>query len=199
MARTLIAALIAALLIPAGSHATGPKPDLESSLLIAARTGDGDVVKALAVRGVDLETRDERGARALHLAAAYGHLEVVEALISAGADVDATGPIGNTALHYAAQEGHAEVAALLVAAGLSADASSEYGTTPRSLAAGWGHTDVVAALSPVSPVLDRTPGPSGGQWLLAGLAGLLTLACLPILGLAAGHLMAQAARLHAVR
>ena len=192
MARIQIAALIVALLSPTLVGAT----DLETSLLAAARGGSRDVVRALAVRGVDVEVRDERGASALHLASAYGHVEVVEALISAGADVNAIGPIGNTALHYAAQEGFGEIAALLVAAGARTDIRAEYGTTPRSLAEGWGHRAVVAAFAPVS---EPTPGPTAGHWVVAGLAGLLTLASLPFLGLSAAQLLAQTPQAHAVR
>lgn len=192
MARIQIAALIVALLSPALVGAT----DLETSLLAAARGGNRDAVKALVVRGVDLEVRDERGAGALHLASAYGHVDVVEALIAAGAEVNAIGPIGNTALHYAAQEGFGEIAALLVAAGARTDIRAAYGTTPHSLAEGWGHRAVLASLAPVS---EPTPGPSAGHWVVAGLAGLLALAGLPFLGVSAAQLLAQTPQAQAVR
>jgi len=192
MARIQIAVLIIALLSPALVGAA----DLEGSLLAAARSGSRDAVKALAVRGADLEARDERGASALHLAAAYGHTDVVEALLAAGADANAVGPIGNTALHYVAQEGHAEIAGLLVAAGARTSVRSEYGTTPRSLAEGWGHRDVIAALTPIA---EPASGPGAGHWVLAGLAGILALAGLPFLGLSAAQLLAETPRAHVVR
>jgi len=192
MARIGITALVIALLSPLAVRAIG----LEGALLDAARNGDTDAVKALAVRGVDLETRGERGERALHLAAAYGHVEVVKALVAAGADIGAAGPIGNTPLHYAAQEGFAEIAALLVAAGADTEARSDYGTTPLSMAQGWGHREVVAALAPVAA---PAPGPSAAQWLVAGLAGVLAVAGLPVLGLSAGRLLADVPHAHIAR
>ena len=192
MARIRIAALIIALLSPALVRAA----ELENALLTAARSGNRDAVKALAVRGANLEACDEGGANALHLATAYGHVEVVEALLAAGADANAVGPIGNTALHYAAQEGHAEIAGLLVTAGARANLLSEYGTTPHSLAEGWGHRDVIAALTPVA---EPASGPGAGHWVLAGLAGILALAGLPFLGLSAAQLLAETPHAHVVR
>ena len=75
-------------------------------------------MKALLVRGADVDSRRERrGQTALMWAAAEGHAEVVEALIEAGADFRLRLPSGFTPLLFAVREGRIGVVRVLLKAG----------------------------------------------------------------------------------
>ena len=59
--------------------------DQAAALLHAARHGDTATVQTLLGKGVDIETKDNRGRTALYLAATNGHKDTVKALLKAGA------------------------------------------------------------------------------------------------------------------
>ncbi|MDR2763300.1 MAG: protein kinase, partial [Planctomycetaceae bacterium] len=64
---------------------------------------DIDIVKYLVSKGIDVNTKDNKGCTPLHWAAGYNvNIEVLEYLVSQGADVNAKNYIGETPLHYAA-------------------------------------------------------------------------------------------------
>ena len=70
-------------------------------------------MRKLVARGLDVNTADYDGRRAVHLAASEGRSECLRFLISHGADLDATDRWGHTALDDARRGDHAAIIALL--------------------------------------------------------------------------------------
>ena len=62
-----------------------------TALHLAAKNGQGNVVKALLAAGADFKVKDTEGKNALHYAAKYGHAKVVTNLLAGGANVMARG------------------------------------------------------------------------------------------------------------
>ena len=58
------------------------------SLVIAAREGDLDRVKAAVTRGEDIDERDSDGVTALHEACREGHVDTVKYLLAKGANAE---------------------------------------------------------------------------------------------------------------
>jgi ankyrin repeat protein len=90
----------------------------ETVLMMAARSGSIEALKALLVRGAKHDARERRGQTALMWAAAEGHAAVVRALIEAGADINATLDSGFTPFFFAVREGRIEVVRALLEAGI---------------------------------------------------------------------------------
>lgn len=67
----------------------------------AASEGNVQKVKELLDRGVDVNSRSQRGVTPLMLACAEGQIDVVKLLLARGADVNATDNSGRTALGWA--------------------------------------------------------------------------------------------------
>lgn len=96
--------------------------DLDKSLYLplmaAAFGGQGDSVRFLVDRGVNINTRIVRhGDTAVHFAALGGHASLVEYLVEAGADPDVVNAAGDTPLLWAARGGHADVVRELLRTG----------------------------------------------------------------------------------
>ena len=83
------------------------------NFLWAACQGDLLEMRKLVARGLDVNTADYDGRRAVHLAASEGRSECLRFLISHGADLDATDRWGHTALDDARRGDHAAIIALL--------------------------------------------------------------------------------------
>ena len=95
----------------ANSAATSP-------LMVAAREGKPDVVKALLSGGnVDVNVTDAQGNTPLIEAARFGHDSVARALVEHGAKLDAKNKDGDTALMLAVKNGHDDVVRVLKEAG----------------------------------------------------------------------------------
>ena len=111
-------------------------------MVIAATEGQG--VRELLQKGLDVNTRDFDERSVLHLAAAQGNIRVVQLLIKEGADVHARDRYGNNALHEAVTGNHIGVADILFNAGseLSYDNPADYMTA----AAGSGDLDKIQTL-----------------------------------------------------
>ena len=81
-------------------------PEGETCLMSAASTGSLRTVKALLVRGANVNAVESwQGQTALMWAAAEGHAPVVDALLEAGADVQARSKAGFTPLLFAVRQG----------------------------------------------------------------------------------------------
>ncbi|WP_347813572.1 ATP-binding protein [Actinomadura sp. 6K520] len=98
----------------AGFVDAGAPPNLadekgDTLLMLAARHGHADTVRALAARGADPERANDRGRRPLAGAVAKKEGEVVRALLDAGADPRAGSP---SAVDTARRFGHTEFLAL---------------------------------------------------------------------------------------
>lgn len=87
-------------------------------LLVAARTGHGDVVTALLDAGANARARTSTGVTALHFAAGAGHVPAIESLLSHGADVEAHEfSQDQTPLIFAANRGRVAAIRTLMASG----------------------------------------------------------------------------------
>jgi ankyrin repeat protein len=89
----------------------------QSHLMLAARDGKTDTVKALIEAGADVNAKDRQGKTALVVASEKGHLDSVKILLDNGADVNAKTKDGCTALMFAENIGHREVVRILKEAG----------------------------------------------------------------------------------
>eukprot|EP01059_Diplonema_ambulator_P004898 TRINITY_DN14620_c3_g1_i4.p1 TRINITY_DN14620_c3_g1~~TRINITY_DN14620_c3_g1_i4.p1 ORF type:complete len:308 (+),score=75.04 TRINITY_DN14620_c3_g1_i4:56-979(+) len=70
---------------------------VNDALLLVAKHGDGEEVKAL-LPVCNIEATNNEGSTALHLASIWGRVAVVELLLSHGANIEATDGIGATPL-----------------------------------------------------------------------------------------------------
>lgn len=132
-------------------------------LLLAARGGQLDVVKALAEARANLEKTNANRETAMMLAAIGGHREVVEYLIGRGAQVNRP---GWTALIYAAANGHRRVVELLLEHHAYIDAAPPNGVTALMMAARGGHLETVKLLleEGADPTLKNDLGQTAADW-----------------------------------
>ncbi|MEO5741096.1 MAG: ankyrin repeat domain-containing protein, partial [Vicinamibacterales bacterium] len=94
--------------LQAGADVNTALPEGETCLMTATGTGSLRAVKALLVRGANINAAEGwRGQTALMWAAAEGHASVVDALIESGADVNARSIAGFTPLLFAVRQGSA--------------------------------------------------------------------------------------------
>jgi ankyrin repeat protein len=157
----------------------------ETPLMIAARSGNPDVVEQLLAKGANANARGARGQTALMWAVSQQHPDVVKALIARGADIHARSDVwhdmmavpphgkpeynkliphgGETALMFAARVGDLDSARLLLAAGANVNDADAWGVSAMVLAAHSGFTEVVEFL------LDKGADASSSE---AGFAAL---------------------------
>ncbi|KAK7757566.1 hypothetical protein SLS62_000581 [Diatrype stigma] len=88
-----------------------------TSLLLAARDGQREVIKQLLKYGADITQRDNTGHSPLHWAADRGQVEAVKMLLEYGADVTVPNEQGWTPLASAVFKGHTEVVKLFLEEG----------------------------------------------------------------------------------
>ena len=119
--------------------------------MVAARSGNPDVVEQLLAKGADVNARAARGQTALMWAVAQKHANVVKVLLAHGADIHARSEVwsqmmavpphgvpeynreiphgGDTALMFAARVGDLGSAKLLVAAGANVNDADAQGVS----------------------------------------------------------------------
>ena len=114
------------------------------SMMDAAREGDADRVKAMLMRGLDINAADYDKRSTLHLSCAEGNSKVVELLIAEGANVHALDRYGYNALHYAVVNNHALIADLLSRNG--AELNYKKPADALCAAAGHGNMDRIKVL-----------------------------------------------------
>src|SRR2546427_4342010 len=97
------------LVMAAGLNVNSRNKGGRSAILLAAREGRADVVRALLARRADIDQASqgdfEQGKTALMFATQRGHVTVVQILLDASAKVNQTSHAGKTALMYAAEAG----------------------------------------------------------------------------------------------
>ncbi len=122
--------------------------DIKEDWLNAAQNGHLDVVKALLVKGVNVNMKNEKGVTALMFATQNGHTEIVKELIANDADVNMKSGHGWTALMFAAQNGHTETVRVLLdnKANVNVKSKDKHGWTALMSASGNGHTEIVKIL-----------------------------------------------------
>ena len=147
LGRSLACVLTTGLLVGVGVATTSAQTGTAGlELIAAARSTDGDAVRALIADGVDVNTRYGDGTTALHWAAHRDDESLVRVLIGAGADVNATDDHGVAALSLACVNGSETVVRTLLDAGADANAARTSGETPLMSAARVGNVDVVRLL-----------------------------------------------------
>ena len=136
--------------------------------MVAARSGNPDVVEQLLAKGANVNARAARGQTALMWAVAQKHPDVVKVLLAHGADVHARSEVwsqvmavpphglleynraiphgGDTALMFAARVGDLASAKLLVAAGANVNDADAWGVSATVLAAHSGYGELVEFL-----------------------------------------------------
>lgn len=100
-------------------------------LMHAVSKNNKKVVKALVLRGIDLEVRNQHGNTALSKAADKGHTDVARVLIEGGAKVKVQDENGWSPLFRAAYRGHVGTARVLVDAGANVDEAWEVAKKSR--------------------------------------------------------------------
>jgi ankyrin repeat protein len=123
----------------------------ETSLHLAARTGQLDIVKFLLSKNASLHAVSSVDYDALKYAAVGGFVAVASTLLDSGAARDTPSATdGNTALHLAAVYGHANVVQLLMRGAKGENhpvhMANTSGLTPVDLAAREGHLDVLRSV-----------------------------------------------------
>lgn len=132
-------------LIDQGALVNAPDPWGTTPLVIAAREGQVEAVRALLKAGAEPDGRDG-GMTPLAAAALRGHAPVVRVLLRAGARPDATGLNGLTPLVSALQQGHTETVRLLLQAGASTRVTDRSGDSPLVMAINAGRSDLLDLL-----------------------------------------------------
>ncbi len=152
--------------VVAPSHAAHhTAPDKAASVADAAMRGDVAAVRALVLKGGDVNAAQGDGMTALHWAANRGDSALTRVLVQARANVGATTRIGAyTPLHIAAQNASASVVRVLLRASANARALTSDGVTVLHLAAMGGDTAIISALlkaggdvNAIEPLGDQTP------------------------------------------
>jgi uncharacterized protein len=113
----------------------------------AVRKNRIDEVRALLLKGVDVNSRDVFGDNAgLHWAASLGLAEMARLLIDNGADVNVRNEEGYTPLHWAAGEGQKELVVILIIHGADVNAHNKRGWTPLRWAEAQSQKEIVRIL-----------------------------------------------------
>ncbi|XP_026838503.1 eye-specific diacylglycerol kinase isoform X16 [Drosophila erecta] len=118
----------------------GFSPILEQTsdaILLAAQSGDLNMLRALHEQGYSLQSVNKNGQTALHFACKYNHRDIVKYIIASAtrrlinmADKE----LGQTALHIAAEQNRRDICVMLVAAGAHLDTLDSGGNTPMMVA-----------------------------------------------------------------
>lgn len=115
-----------------------PKTDIEArtehgenALMIAALTGELDIVQRLLGKGAEV---NKPGWTPLHYAATHGHLVIMQLLLDKHAYIDAESPNGTTPLMMAALYGTPEAVRLLLDAGADPLLKNQLGLTAIDMA-----------------------------------------------------------------
>lgn len=126
---------IVRVLLESSMNVVADQPFAEFDLMVAAITGDADVVLKLLQSGVKPDITDIDGGTALQWASWYGHADIVRLLLANGADVEARDQNGRRAIHEACERGNLTVIILLLAADTDIEAKDRFGFTALHRAA----------------------------------------------------------------
>jgi ankyrin repeat protein len=101
----------------------------ENRLRNAAGSNAIHLIELLLSKGVDVNSKNERGDSALHCAALVGNIEVVKKLLANGADINARNNFGRIALFGVSDR---ETADLLIAKGIDVNVKDQAGDTAET-------------------------------------------------------------------
>jgi len=151
--------------------------DGRTSIFLAARNGDPDMVERLLAFGADASVSSKLSGTPLVAACLSGHEAVAVALLASAraGSLDAQEEKGTTALYGAALLGSMRLVGLLLDGGADPSLAGWRDGTPLRAAAQGGHADVVAALLATGRHGDIDAKTSGGRTSLhfAAAAGHL--------------------------
>lgn len=135
-------------------------------LMLAAREGYADTVKALLKYRPKLSARNQAGDSALMLAVLKSNAEIVDLLLAAGAEINHD---GWTPLAYAAFEGHVDLLGRLIEKGADVNALVPNKSNALMLAARNGHIEVVRRLVKLDVNFDQKndSGFTAESWALS--------------------------------
>ncbi|MBF0271906.1 MAG: ankyrin repeat domain-containing protein [Magnetococcales bacterium] len=117
-----------------------------TSLMLAAKVGNTELVAQLLEHKADINAQDKTGNSALMLAAQEGQLESVKLLLKHNASLEKNHICGCTALLQAAEHGHTEVVKTLLDHHADIHVKNEDGMTALMFASMKGHLETVALL-----------------------------------------------------
>lgn len=132
-------------LIEQGALVNAPDQWGTTPLVIAAREGQVEAVRALLKAGAEPDGRNG-GMTPLAAAALRGHASVVRVLLRAGAQPNATGLNGQPPLISALQLGHTDTVRLLLQAGANTRVTDRAGDSPLVMVINQGRADLLALL-----------------------------------------------------
>lgn len=134
-----------------------------TSLILAVKAGNAEMVRVLVENGADVNTRSTSamGSTVLCFAAETNNAQVIRELLKHGVQINATSGNGLTALYVAAIHGNKETAEALLSAGVDPDAfgardASGRSYTPLMGAACDGELELVELLLSKGAKLERT-------------------------------------------
>ncbi len=153
-------------ILQSGMDVNTVDPAGNTLLMLAARNGNGGLVRFLLDHRARVRGRNRHGDSALMLAALKGHLEIVKLLTGAGAEINHA---GWTPLSYAAFEGHTEIARFLLNQGAAVAARAPNGATALMAAARNGHLETVKLLlnAKADPNATGDQGATALKWAVA--------------------------------
>ena len=128
--------------------------DLATPLIIAARDGNLDFVKALLRYEANIEARGttkfdggvKEDCTALWVATSKGHFDVVRLLIEQNAEVDSRTSLNSTPLRSAAFDGRLDIVRCLVENRADVNARNNFNSTPLMVTCYKGHPNVATYL-----------------------------------------------------
>ncbi|XP_054584257.1 ankyrin repeat and SOCS box protein 3 isoform X2 [Eptesicus fuscus] len=123
--------------------------DTCSTVGLAAREGNVQVLRKLLKKGRSVDVADNRGWMPIHEAAYHNSIECLRMLINADSSEDYIRRKtfeGFSALHFAAHRGHGKIVQILLEAGADPNATTLEETTPLFLAVENGRMDVLRLL-----------------------------------------------------
>ncbi|XP_039604747.1 ankyrin repeat and EF-hand domain-containing protein 1 [Polypterus senegalus] len=110
-----------------------------TALMEAAKSGDAELVRAILLKGGNVNALDKRRNHAAHFAALGGFFEVIRVLSAYSADLGVVNMDGNTPLHLAAKGGFADCCKFLSQRGCNPKLKNLELMTPRQVAKENGH------------------------------------------------------------
>jgi len=151
-------AIIAVLVLSQGSIVSGSTSagETDQALLLAAKTGDFETVKALLASDSSANAMEPDGTTALHWAARADAVDVVDILLRSGASPGAANRYGITALALAAENGNVEIIRSLLNFGANPNTSTSSGETVLMVAARTGRVEVLDELFAKGALVDQT-------------------------------------------
>ena len=112
----------------------GCASEKDGELVIAAGTGNTELVRSLIEQGANIEAHAVDDWTPLTAASRGGHVEVVKILLKSHANINAVEGGGNTALFWAVFNGHTEVVKVLLQHGADTAKKAENGRLPVDVA-----------------------------------------------------------------